>query len=159
MIFAQIVKFIHLLSLTFWLGSVYFFSLIAAPLIFKGLDREKAGEVIGLIFPKYWLLGYIGSSLSVVTLVILTYGSANLPVARLVVLTAMTVTTFYSGMVVGTDAREIKAKIKKAGSDEEKQALRQAFKKTHAKSAILNLIVMILGLVLIFLTARELNFN
>ena len=45
-------NFIYLLSVVCWLGSIIFFSFIGAPGIFKTLEREKAGEVAGVIFPK-----------------------------------------------------------------------------------------------------------
>ena len=43
----QLIKFVHLLGITIWVGSLVFFTLIAAPSIFKNLPRETAGEVIG----------------------------------------------------------------------------------------------------------------
>ena len=55
----MVYNFIYLLSLVCWIGSIIFFSFNAAPIIFKTLDREKAGEVVGKIFPLYYKLGYI----------------------------------------------------------------------------------------------------
>ena len=51
-----LINYIYLLSLVCWLGSVIFFSFVAAPGIFKTLEREKAGEVIGVIFPRYYFI-------------------------------------------------------------------------------------------------------
>ena len=53
----SLLHFIYILSLVFWVGSIVFFSFLTAPVIFKLLDREKAGEVVGVIFPRYYFLG------------------------------------------------------------------------------------------------------
>ena len=65
-----LIHFIHLLSLVMWMGSIIFFSFFAAPAVFRLLDRQKAGEVVGAIFPKYYGLGYICSVLAAATLML-----------------------------------------------------------------------------------------
>ena len=162
-VFISGVKFLHLFSLVVWVGTIVFFSFFAAPSIFKVLPRQGpgvvAGEVVGAIFPKYWLVGYFSGVLSVVTLLIVSYVEKSLPHARVFLLTLMTGVTFYSGLVVGKEAASIKADIKGAeerGDLETKEALREVFKKVHAKSSILNMTVLALGLVVVFLTAQRL---
>ncbi|MGH7889857.1 MAG: DUF4149 domain-containing protein, partial [Thermodesulfobacteriota bacterium] len=49
-------KFLYLLSLAFWIGSIFFFSLFTAPSIFKVLPRETAGELVSHIFPQYYMV-------------------------------------------------------------------------------------------------------
>ena len=56
-------NFIYLLSLVCWLGSIIFFSFFVVPVVFKTLDREKAGEIVGIIFPRYYKLGYVCGAL------------------------------------------------------------------------------------------------
>ena len=46
---STIFNFIYLLSLVGWIGSIFFFSFFVAPAVFKTLDREKAGEMVGII--------------------------------------------------------------------------------------------------------------
>ena len=38
------IHFVYILSLVSWVGSIIFFSFFTAPVIFKLLDREKAGK-------------------------------------------------------------------------------------------------------------------
>ncbi len=151
------VKFIHLFALVLWVGTLLFFSFIAAPAVFKTLSRESAGEVVGVIFPKYWILGYTSSILILVTLLILSSVEGVFPLTRVVIIAIMTVTTFYSGLVVGKKARAIKASIKATEDAGEIQALRKEFGRTHGVSAVLNLIVVVLGVVFVFLTAMNLH--
>lgn len=54
-----LLKSIHLISLSFFMGGMFFFTLFIAPAIFGSFPRERAGEVMGVIFPRYFLMGYI----------------------------------------------------------------------------------------------------
>ena len=56
-----ILNFIYLSSIVIWIGMIFFTTFFAAPSIFKVLPRETAGEVMGSIFPKYWIIGYASS--------------------------------------------------------------------------------------------------
>ncbi len=152
---AAFIGFLHLLSIVAWIGTIIFFSFFAAPSIFRMLPREKAGEVIGDIFPKYWAVGYVSSVVSLLSLILLapTYGFAYF---RFLVLLVMTVISFYSGLVVGREARSIKAEIRAADSDSAKVRLRGAFARVHKLSAILNMTVLALGLFYIFLLSLRL---
>ncbi len=128
-----------------------FFTFIGAPAIFRELPRETAGQVVGRIFPKYWLTGYIAGVLSIATLGAASIMGQAWPGWRILVLIVMTAISFYSGLVVGKKARSLKARMKH-GSDD-KEALGRDFKKVHALSAVLNLTVIALGLVLVWLTS------
>ncbi|MBI5234839.1 MAG: DUF4149 domain-containing protein [Deltaproteobacteria bacterium] len=152
-----IIKFLHLLSLSIWVGSMVFFSFLAAPAIFKKLPRETAGDVVGEIFPKYWLLGYTACVTAVLTLVIMSVEGGSIPTARMTVIAAMTLIVFCNGLVVATKARRIKAEIRVAGQQDEKDGLKARFKRLHAVSAVLNMASLILGTALIFLTTMELR--
>lgn len=54
-----LIQFFYLLSLVVWIGSIIFFSFFTAPAVFKTLEREQAGELIGIIFPRYYKVGYV----------------------------------------------------------------------------------------------------
>jgi uncharacterized membrane protein len=56
-------NFIYSLSLVCWLGAIIFFSFFVAPVVFKTLDREQTGELVGIIFSRYYKLGYICGAL------------------------------------------------------------------------------------------------
>ena len=150
-----IIRFIHLLSLVVWIGGMIFFSFIAAPSIFKALPRETAGDVVGDIFPKYWLMGYLCSITALATIIILSYIERSYPLARVGLLVLMTALTFYSGLVVGAKAREVKAQIRMIEDVSKKEILKSEFNTLHKMSTILNISILILGLVVIFLTTYQ----
>lgn len=153
----HIIRFIHLSSLVVWFGSIIFFSFIAAPSIFKVLPRETAGDVVGEIFPKYWLISYICTIASLLTFIYMSAYEKMFPIIKISLLVIMTIATFYSGLAVGSKAREIKAEIKAVEDSAKKESLRTEFKSLHLKSVILNIIMLILGVVFIFLTAYDMR--
>ncbi|MCK4738792.1 MAG: DUF4149 domain-containing protein [Deltaproteobacteria bacterium] len=176
LVFLSFLKFTHLLSLLLWVGSIFFFSFIAAPIIFKALPREKAGDLIGQIFPKYWILGYLLSLLALFSLIgtfliersssfassLPSYLQGHLdidypfPLTRFIIILLMVFIAYYSGLVIGKKAVKIKALIRAEDNAKKKEALRGTFKKIHAVSAILNMSLFFLGLVLVHFTALKL---
>lgn len=152
-----LLKFIHLLSLIVWLGGMVFFSFITAPSIFQALPTEAAGDAVGAIFPKYWLIGYVCSLTTLATLILLAYFERTLPAIRILILVVMAATTFYTGLVVGSKAREIKSQIQVIEDGSEKAVLKATFRTYHQRSVILNTIVMVLGVVFTFITATRIR--
>ena len=65
---AALINFIYLLSLFCWIGSIIFFSCFVDPIVFKNLKPEKAGELVGIIFPYYYMVGYVCGTLIFVVL-------------------------------------------------------------------------------------------
>jgi len=152
----NIARFLHLFTLVSWQGSLIFFSFFAAPAIFKTLPRESAGDVVGRIFPRYWVMGYLCSAISLITLIYLSYIDKAFPKERIILLVIMTIITFYSGLSIGKKARAIKADMRMAEKGGAKDALRKRFKKIHALSASLNMLVFVLGVFLIYYTSMNL---
>jgi hypothetical protein len=55
----QAIKWLYLLGLGTWLGSVIFFSAVVAPTVFQVLTREDAAKLQRKIFPRYYLVGLV----------------------------------------------------------------------------------------------------
>lgn len=153
----NIVKYLHLLALALWLGGMVFFSFAAAPSIFKTLDRQTAGIVVGDIFPKYFLMGYISAAVLVGTLWYM--GRGHLSAIRIPFAIALTAAalTFVSGLVVGAKAREIKAQMYATQDNGQKEELRKAFGKIHAVSSVINLAIMLLLLAYLWHVPKVIN--
>jgi len=152
-----IIRFFHLLSLVVWLGGMIFFSFIAAPSIFKVLPRETAGDVVGDIFPKYWVMGYVCGITAIITAILLSVQGKAYPWTMIILLFVMSGLTFYSGLVVGLKARDVKAQIRTIEDPSQKEALRLQFKALHKRSTIMNGLILILGLIVIFFTSYQLK--
>ncbi len=150
----NLIHFIYISSLVCWIGSIVFFSFFAAPAIFKVLDREKAGEVVGIIFPRYYLIGYVCAVLTLVTLLV----GAQAPIGmKLVFLLVMMAGLFPAGLIVSPKARDLKARIKSTASSEERNSLELRFKTLHSLAVKLNGVVLLAGLGLLWLSAAGLQ--
>jgi uncharacterized membrane protein len=148
------VNFIHLLSLVCWIGAVVFFSFFTAPAVFKTLDRPSAGNLISVIFPRYYFLGYVCSGLLLVTYL---WGAPVISAWKAGLILVILVATFIAGTVVQPKARNLKLKIKSTASEEDRQSFETQFKRLHSVSVQLNTTVLVAGLVLLWLTAQGLN--
>lgn len=56
-------QFLELAAIATWLGAVVFFSFFVAPTLFRSFDPAGAGKAVRAIFPNYYLLGIICSTL------------------------------------------------------------------------------------------------
>ena len=147
-------SFIYLLSLVVWIGSIVFFSFFTAPVIFKKLEREQAGEIVGVIFRRYYLIGYIAGSAALLTLVATSISFTDI---KLILLLTMLCCSAFSGQVIGPKARDIKPKITNETNPEKLDELKEQFSCLHSLSVKLNGTVLILGLVLLGYTAKGLS--
>ncbi len=147
------IAFVHLFALVFWIGSIVFFSFFTAPAVFKTLERPLAGELIGVLFPRYYGIGYVASVLIFVTLL---FAPALSPV-KIGCISLMMLATFIGGRVVHPKARALKEQIETAASEKEQKPLQEKFQKLHSLSVKLNGAVLLAGLVLLWFTARGLS--
>jgi len=146
-----IIKFLHLLSLVIWIGGMVFFMTIGAPSIFKVLPRETAGDVLGVIFPKYWFMGYLCGAAALITILIISIKEHFYPWFRIALLILMTVLTLYSGLVVAARAREVRLQIRTVEDAAQKEILTARFRSLHSKSVSLNVIILLSGLAVLYL--------
>ena len=146
---SMVINFIYLLSLVCWVGSIFFFSFFVAPVVFKTLEREKAGELVGIIFPRYYMIGYVCGVLVLVTLLLTGPETVGLKWCAWGI---MMLGTASAGLGVNPRAKTLKEKLKDA-SETEKPDLEVRFKTLHSLSVKLNATVLFAGLWLLWLTA------
>ena len=146
---STLINFIYLLSLVCWIGSIIFFSFFVAPVVFKTLEREKAGELVGIIFPRYYMIGYVCGVLVLVTLLLTGPETVGLKWCAWGI---MMLGTASAGLGVNPRAKVLKEKLKDA-SEVEKPDLEARFKMLHSLSVKLNAAVLFAGLWLLWLTA------
>jgi putative copper export protein len=148
-------RFVYLLSLVFWIGGIAFFSFIAAPSIFHALPRDEAGKVVMAIFPKYYWEGIICGALALTTSVvlgILTRWSVLL-IVRTILLGVMLVGVLYAALVLQPHMHAVRAQVASFESLAPTDPLRLEFGRLHGRSFTVNAAVLLLGLVVVCLTA------
>jgi putative copper export protein len=151
-------KFIYILSVCFWIGSIFFFSFFAAPSIFKVLPRETAGNVVSDIFPKYYLVAYICGGAAIITTILIRllyeHKGGILFGIRLGALLIMLALAVYAGEVLRPKAVEARAEMRSLTEKSPNYpASQDKFRKLHARSAIINSAVFILGIAILFINA------
>ncbi|MCB9834386.1 MAG: DUF4149 domain-containing protein [Planctomycetes bacterium] len=137
---------IFLVAMGVWLGGVVFFSFFTAPVIFERLPRNTAADLISVMFPRYYNLGYFCGSAMLVAAAYPVYldpGSANCWATWSLALIA-TVIAIYAGRAVMPRVRRLRlAAASSAGSPEHGEN-RRAYEQAHQLSMILNSGVLLL---------------
>ena len=151
-------KFIYGLSVSFWIGSIFFFSFFAAPGIFKVLPKETAGNVVSEIFPKYYLVAYICGGAAVLTTIMLRIFYVHKPGImfglKLGVLLAMLAPALYAGQVLRPKAVEARAEMRSLSEESPNYpAIHDKFSKLHTRSVIINSAVLLFGIAILFMNA------
>jgi uncharacterized membrane protein len=153
-----LLRYLLLLAVVVWIGGIVFFSFIASPSVFKLLPREQAGQVVGDIFPKYHMLGYISCLVALGCLVGLRQlGAVQSVRAAMIMLVLMGSVQVTMGTVIGPKVMEARDAVKAAPPGPEKDRLEKKFRSLHAVSMIFNLLLLILGLVFVYRLAVRLQ--
>ena len=148
--------FIYLLALVCWLGSVIFFSFFTAPVVFTVLARPDAGKVVSVIFPRYYILGYVAGGLAfIIAIYLLTAsgGPRSWWLASTLSIGVALGCTIYAGIVVRPRVDSIRSVSEEANPD---PAIKAEFDNLHHLSVMLNGSVLLLDLIALFGTAAAL---
>jgi len=148
--------FIYLLALVCWLGSVIFFSFFTAPVVFTVLARPDAGKVVSVIFPRYYILGYVAGGLAFIIAIYLLAASGGHRgwwLASVLTIGIALGCTIYAGTVVRPRVDAIRSVSEEANPDPPTKA---EFDRLHHLSVMLNGSVLLLGLIALFGTAAAL---
>ena len=150
-----ILRFIYLLSVALWIGGMAFFSFLAAPSIFKVLPREEAGRMVSDIFPKYYWQGIICGAIALATSVALGMRERwnILLIVRTIMIGVMMIGVLYSVVVLQPKIQAVKAQITSFESLSPTDPLRLEFGRLHGRSFSVNAAVLLLGVVVVFITA------
>jgi putative copper export protein len=150
-----ILRFIYVLSLTLWIGGMAFFSFIAAPSIFRVLPRDEAGKVVTEIFPKYYWEGLICGVIALTTSLALGISTrwSVLLIVRTILLGVMIVGVLYSVLILEPQIHAVKEQITSFESLSPTDPLRLEFGRLHGRSFSVNAAVLLLGVIVLFITA------
>lgn len=148
--------FVYLLAMVCWLGSIIFFSFFTAPVVFTVLARPDAGKVVSVIFPRYYILGYIAGSIAfllAVYLLVSGSGARGWWMASVLTIGIALGCTFYAGIVVRPRVDAIRSVSEQENPD---AATKAEFDSLHHLSVMLNGAVLLLDLIALFGTAAAL---
>jgi hypothetical protein len=158
-------RFLELLSLGLWLGAMVFLAFFVAPAAFAVLaTREQAGNLVGFLLPRLYVLGIVCGIVFGAALVVeqrLSGGGLRALVVPLVLVGVTVVLILLSHFWLGGQLAALRAEMTATfGSVDQTpvgNALRQRFGRLHGFSSLLLTAEMLLVLALLALTARRLR--
>ena len=157
----SILKFFMLLSLIVWLGGIVFFGAVLAPTVFTVLPtRHLAGSVVSPSLNRLHWMGIISGIVFLITSMIyarLATGSAHVFAARHVLLIIMLLLTLTSQFAITPKMATLRASMGNIDNVSPTAPARVQFNALHIWSTRLEMGVLLLGLVVVYLTAAQLK--
>ncbi len=154
------VRFLHLASLGFWLGSTLFL-FVFAPGVFAALPRQQAGDAMNAIFPRYDALCQVLAAMSLATLLVLPERTET----RLVLLGVMLALLLVATQGVAPALATLRGQMASVHAAEagggalpaELAAVKARWGQLHGVSMALNLGVFLVGLALFWVSIAPLG--
>ena len=143
------------MAILLWLGVMGFFAFVVAPAAFTALDREAAGRLVSVVFPRYYLVGAALGGCALIALVadrVRHVGQGDWLGTALVV--AMLVLTLYAWLAVLPAAHAAREAMRR-GAPGADPADALSFSRLHRLSTILNGTVMLAGVAFVVLEAAR----
>jgi hypothetical protein len=141
------------LLLALWVGGIAIFTFIVTPAIFRSFGRDQAGEIVGKLFPGYFLYNLFITALALI-MFFLAAGDQTSPEARLS-LFLVTIALFINAYIMfklHPDAVRVKKQILSFERESPDSPARKQFSRLHVASASLNLLLLAEGIVLLLIS-------
>jgi thiol:disulfide interchange protein len=140
------------LTLALWVGGIAIFTFVIAPTIFKSYGRDQAGEIIGRLFPGYFLYTLVLAALALILFFSVGQDrSSSAARISLVLLALALVISAYTEFKLHPDAVRVKQQVSSFEREPADSPARKQFSRLHALSASLNLLLLADGIALLLL--------
>jgi uncharacterized membrane protein len=152
-------RFLMLLSLICWIGGLIFFAFVLAPTAFQVLpSTHLAGNVVGRALSKLHWIAIISGIIYLITSLLhsrLTNGTAHVFAGRHVLLCLMLALTLLSQFWIMPRMDTLRAQVSDFASVPVDNPARVQFDALHVWSTRVEVAVLLLGLVVVYLTAAS----
>jgi len=157
-----ILRFFMLLSLVVWLGGLIFFAFMLAPTVFSGIlpTRHMAGAVVNRSLTALHWMGMVSGVVFAVTSMAYSYstrGAAEPFAARHLLVYLMLGLTIVSQFGISPRMQALRTEMVVVDNVPQDDPRRVEFNRLHGWSSNLEKGVFVLGLALLWLTARRLT--
>lgn len=153
----SLLQIFFLLSTSVYVGSMIFFSFFTTLTLFRELQREMAGDIVGKLFPQYYLLGYITLASALVSLALRGLLERPFPLVRVIFLALMLGSTLYAGLSLQPKIHQLKTVVRVMEEGPAQDMKKAEFGALHRVSVILNLVVLALGLAVLAISAVKMR--
>jgi uncharacterized membrane protein len=157
----SVVRFFMLLSLVCWIGGIIFFAFVMAPSAFAVLpSRELAGRIVNRTLPMLHWIGLVSGLVFLLTSMgysLAVNGSAQPFAPRHVLVYAMIALVLVSHFAVGSKMMVLRRDMGDIDLVSKDDARRVEFNRLHHWSTRIEGTILLMGLAVLFLTARRLT--
>jgi hypothetical protein len=159
----SLVRYFMLLSLVIWIGGIIFFAFVLAPTVFHpGIlpTRQLAGNVVNRSLGILHGMGIVCGLLLAITSMIdarVVSGAAQPFAARHLLIYAMIALTLISMLTVGSRMQALRQEMAVIDTLPHDDPRRVEFNRLHVWSTRIEGTVLVLGLALLYLTARRMT--
>lgn len=145
---------LYTLFLAVWVGGIFLFTFIVTPVIFRSYGRDMAGEIVGRLFPSYFLFS-IGISAFSLIIFLLVFQDRTVLFYRLslALLTIALAISLYVNFSLHPKIISVKKEIASFETTPPEDALRKRFRALHGQSAVLNLLMFADGVALLIISS------
>ena len=157
----SLVRYLMLLSLVVWIGGLIFFSFVLAPTVFAVLPtRQLAGSVVSRSLGiMHWMAITCGVVFAITSMIDsrVVNGVAEPFAARNLIVYAMIILTLVGMFVIASRMLVLREQMNPIDAVPHDDARRVEFNRLHHWSTRVEGSVLVLGLALLYLTARRLS--
>jgi uncharacterized membrane protein len=144
--------YLYMTVLSLWVGGMSLFTFILTPVIFRSYPRDAAGEIVGKLFPAYFLFTLATSTAALMLFLFSFSGRASFRYRISLLLVSLAViVSLYVNFRLYPEAKKAKREVQSFESTATDDPARSRFRSLHAQSAILNLLMIADGLALLVL--------
>ena len=145
--------FLFLSALAVWVGSIVFFSFVAAPSVYGAVPEQAAVRAMVPMARAYLRIGWICGALAMASALFLPPVGGLYSTTRLVLVAVMFLLALYLVFGPGGRVREAAAAVESAGDEDLPKDALAAFGEFEETTKTLNGALLLLGLVVVFITA------
>jgi hypothetical protein len=141
---------VYNLVLALWVGGISIFTFVVTPAIFKSYGRDQAGEIVGKLFPGYFIYTLV---LTILALFIFLLATRNGMLTDDRLSLSLLMVSLAVALAVAFWVHPTTVAVKKTVASFEQESpdspARKRFARLHALSASLNLLLLVDGVILL----------
>jgi Domain of unknown function (DUF4149) len=151
----NIPRFVQVVALGAWVGSIFYFNAAVAPGAFRVLSNsDQAGALVMFTLGRLHLLGVVAAVLYLLAAMGLARTLKGLIRPEVIGVIVMLLLTIVSQQVVMRRMQVLRVQIRSVAATSTSNPLRVQFDRLHGVSADIEGSVLLIGLVTLFLTVR-----
>jgi len=152
----SLLRFLQVLGLGTWVGSIIYLSFIVAPGAFATLkDRDQAGAIVGYSLSRLHFLGLIAGLLYFVAAFVLVRAMKDLLQPALIGVALMMAMTIFSQARVTAPMHALRLQMVSVEATPKDNPQRVEFDRLHELSVRLEVAVLVVGIAALFFTVRN----